>query len=187
MATASPVEAPLRDEPSWPALHGARPVFLLDASSALEARILEAWIRRNRPENVAADGFDAVAIPPSRRRRRRTSLARLEANLASGVDCLLAPLRVAWLPKKRNGERSVRFSDVLRLGDPRDPGRLRQSFLLRRRHDRCRVVAGEPAPLSELRERWQRASGTDIDQAVGLADFVARQAGLALDLRGFNT
>ena len=137
MAATPAVRQELKDEPGWPAPDGRRPVFLVDASSGLEARILEAWIERNRPEPVAADGYDVVPIPPSRRRRRGVRLARLEACLASGSDCLLAPLRVAWIPRKRNGERSVRFSDLLRLGDPRDPGRLRQAFLLRYRRDRC--------------------------------------------------
>jgi glycerol-3-phosphate O-acyltransferase len=53
---------------------------------------------------------------------------------------------------------------------------------VRRRHpERCRIVAGEPAPLSQLRERWQRACGTDAAQTTGLADFVALQATLALE------
>ncbi len=66
--------------------------------------------------------------------------------------------------------------DLILLGDPRDPGRLRQAVILRRDPDRCRIVAGEPAPVSELRERWRRAGGTDARQTTGLAEFVARQA-----------
>jgi glycerol-3-phosphate O-acyltransferase len=181
MALALAAHEPLRNEPAWPHLEGRRVVFLVDACSELEARLLQAWIERNRPESVAAGDYETIRIPPTRRRRSRASLSRLDDCLASAQDVMLAPLRVAWLPRKRGGERAVRMVDLLRLGDPRDPGPLRQSWLLRAQRDRCRIVAGEPAPMSELRERWQRASGSDPSQTTGLAEFVARQASLALE------
>src|SRR2546430_4463251 len=55
---------------SWPPAGGRRIVFLLDASSRLERRLLERWIERARPEGTAAAAYDIVAIPPSRRRQR---------------------------------------------------------------------------------------------------------------------
>ncbi len=180
---AAPAPDPPADEPGWPSLDGRRVVFLLDASSALETRLLESWIERHRPESVGAADYDVVKIPPSRRRRPRRSpayLARLEECLAAEGDTLLAPLRVAWLAKKRNGGRSVRFRDVL-TGDPRDPAALRQPWIRRRDPARCRIVAGEPAPCSELRERWNEAGHGDGAETMGLASFVARQAGLALE------
>src|SRR6185503_17773144 len=105
---------------------------------------------------------------------------RLEATLAVGDDPLLAPLRVAWLPAARDGARPARLAKLLTLGDPRDPGRLRQR-VLRRRPDRCRVIVADPAPVSELRERWRRAGGADAAHTASLSDFVARQAALALE------
>jgi len=182
MPPASAARARLCGEPEWPAQGGRRPIFLLDASSGLEARLLRAWIERNRPADVPAD-WDAIRIPPSRRRRRRrrTSLSRLEACLASEGDALLVPLRVAWIPRERDGARDVRFRDLFLLGDPRDPHRLRQAWILRREPDRCRIVAGEPATAAELRARWRRASGVDLDETTGLPEFVVRQAMLALE------
>jgi len=176
----SPLVRPLADEPRWPAT-GRRVVFLVDASSRLERRLLEGWIARARPEGVTPAGYDVLAIPASRRRRAGAVDPRLEATLAMGDDPLLAPLRAAWLPAERNGVRAARLSALLTLGDPRDPGRLRQRGVLRRHPDRCRIVVGEPAPASELRERWRRAGGTDLGHTAGLPDFVARQAALALD------
>ena len=120
-------------------------------------------------------------LPPSRRPRKRRSLRALEACLASGDEALLAPLRVAWLPKRRGDTRSVLPRDLILLRDPRDPGALHQRLILRRDPDRCRIVAGEPAPISELRERWRRAGGADLSLTTGLAEFVARQAVLALE------
>ena len=167
-------------EPAWPAADGRRVVFLIDASSALEARLLERWTLRHRPAELAAGDGEAIRIPPTRR-RRRTSLARLEARLAAGDDPLLAPLRVAWFPRERGGRRAAVLSDLLRAGDPRDPGALRQRAVLLRDPERCRIVAGEPAPVSLLRQRWRRDAGSDAGHTTGLAEFVARQAALALE------
>src|SRR5262245_34587398 len=86
---------PRPPEPDWPAASSRRVLFLLDAASRLEARLLEDWIARHQPDGRAS--FDAVRIPSSRRRRRRARLdPRLETLLASGDDPLLAPLRVLW-------------------------------------------------------------------------------------------
>jgi glycerol-3-phosphate O-acyltransferase len=163
----------------WPAANGDPIVFLLDASSWIERTLLEDWIERNRPRETGAPGFEVVVLPPTRRRKRGATLDRLEARLATGGDSVFAPLRVVWLPEERDGKRAVRFSNLLTLGDPRDPGALRQRWILRRNPDRCRVVAGAPAPLSELRERWRNVGGSDAAQTLSLPEFVARQAALA--------
>ena len=174
---------PQVDDPPWPQINGDRVLFLLDASSPLERRLLESWIENNRPESLSAGDADLVRLPPSRRRRRRARIdPYLEVALAEGDDPLLAPLRVAWLaPKQADGSRSVRLMDVLLGGDPRDPGRLRQRWVLRWGRERCRIVAGDPAPLSELRTRWRQSGGSDVGETTGLADFVQRQAALALE------
>ena len=170
---------PTDETPKWPHANGRPLVFLIDASSRFERRLLEEWIRDNRPSGELANGTEMIPIPPSRGRRGAPD-PRLEARLSTEDDPLMAPLRVAWLPPKRNGMRSVRFRDLL-SGDPRDPGPLRQLWIQRRHPDRCRVVAGEPASASQLRDRWRRAAGTDAAHTLGLAEFVARQAVLALE------
>jgi glycerol-3-phosphate O-acyltransferase len=178
-------------EPGWPSAD-RRVVFLLDASGALERRVLVQWIERHRHEAPHPALFDLAHTPPSRRRtgwwifptvRRARKTEGLEVALAEGDDPLLAPLRVAWLPPRGpNGTRRVTLRTILLGGgDPRDPGWLRQRWILRRRRERCQVVAGEPAPLSELHRRWRAAEGLDREETAGLADFVARQAALALE------
>ncbi len=178
-----PAAGPVRGSeraPRWPD-HGSRPVvFLLDAASSLEEGILRRWVEENRPEGVAPADVEAVRIPSSRI-TRVNRMGPLEPSLATSVDPLLTPLRVLWLPRERKGRRVARLSDVLRFGDPRDPGALRALWIARFSPDRVRVIAGEPAPVSDLRERWRAACGRDVAETMGLAAFVARQAALALD------
>src|SRR5690349_4101030 len=108
------------------------------------------WIERARPDGVTPAAYDVVSIPASRRRNGGRPDPRLEATLAAGDDPLLAPIRIAWLPGNGDGAQSARLASVFSLGDPRDPGRLRQGQVLRRHPERCRLVVGEPAPASEL-------------------------------------
>jgi len=177
----SAIQSPRTDEPCWPTLGGERILFLLDAASGLEERLLRSWVERNLPEGADPTNVEVFRIPSSRRRRRRSPDPKLEAALATGENPILAPLRVVWLAEERQGRRSARLSDVLKLGDPRDPDPLRAQWRLHTAPDRCRIVAGEPAPASELRDRWRRAVGSDVGDTVGIADFVARQAVLALE------
>lgn len=170
----------LPNEPSWPDAGDRRVVFLLDASSPLERRILEGWIERHRDE-AGPGGYEIATIPPSRRRGMPHD-GRLETCVAaSDGDPLLAPLRVAWEREKVEGVRPNPLRELLTVGDPRDPGRIRQAMILRRHPERCMIVAGEPAPLSALRERWRAAGGADPTHTTGLAEFVWRQAALALE------
>jgi glycerol-3-phosphate O-acyltransferase len=166
-------------EPSWPDTSGRPVLFLLDVASPLEERLLREWAERRGAE--AGARWDAVHVPSTRRSRRRAVDARLESILASGDDPMLTPLRVIWRARQRDGRRAARLSDLLRLGDPRDPGRLRAHYVLRTAPDRCHIVAGDPAPASELRARWREACGADSGETLGLPDFVARQAALALE------
>ena len=169
-------DAPRDDEPDFPAASG-RIVFLLDAASALEERLLRGWIARRRP---AAALLDAIAIPASRRKRGALGLD-LEAALAAGDDALFAPLRIVWLAPTRKGVRTARLSDLLWFGDPRDPDRLRERLILRLAPQLCRIVAGEPARASELRERWRRNTSAESGATLGFAEFVARRGHLALE------
>lgn len=156
-----------------------RVVFLLDACSRTELRILRQWIAEHHvPSGIP---WDAIPVPPTRRRGRKARQdPRLEAMLVATDDPLLTPLRVAWMPPPSHGGARRRFAKLLLLGDPRDPGRVRQAVGARHT-SRYQVVAGEAAAMSELRERWRRAGGADLGETTGLADFVTRQAALALE------
>jgi glycerol-3-phosphate O-acyltransferase len=171
--------AQARQQEAREELGGRRVLFLLDACSRTELRILRQWIEEHHaPTGIP---WDAIPIPPTRRRGRKTRPdARLDAALTAGDDPMLTPLRVAWQASESTTGPRRRFVKLLLLGDPRDPGRMRQAMGARRAA-RYQVVAGEAAPASELRARWRRAGGTDLGETTGLADFVTRQAALALE------
>ncbi|MDH3685293.1 MAG: hypothetical protein OEP95_03660, partial [Myxococcales bacterium] len=52
---------------TWPDSAGRPVLFLLDAASGLEERLLRRWIDEQRPADQ--NDADVVAIPASRRRR----------------------------------------------------------------------------------------------------------------------
>jgi len=167
-------------EPLWPDA-GERPVvFLVDISSSLERRLLLDWIARERPPGAA---YRLVDLPASRRHklRRKGVSAELQAVLEEEGDALLAPLRVAWLAPEKDGRRAAGLLDLLLHGDPRDPLWLRQEWIVRRHPDRVTVIAGESAPVSDVRARWTAARTLSEDDPSGFAEFVALQGSLALE------
>lgn len=156
-----------------------RLIYLLDAPSRIEARMLHDWIAA-QPADPAVAG--ALSVPLSGERRRtwqRGPDSGLGDCLATQDDPLLVPLRVAWMPPENTGFRSL--WRLLLFGDPHDPGPIRKRWMRRVRSESVRVIVGDAATLSELRDRWQRLGGTDRAETSGLAEFVARQAALALD------
>jgi glycerol-3-phosphate O-acyltransferase len=176
----SGAENPSGDALGWSFDRDKRVVFLLDASSALEARLLREWVEERRPDDTTR--YDFAMLPASRTPRRRQRIdGRLEALLAGGDDPVLAPLRVVWLAPEHREQQAPGLLQLIVFGDPYDPGRIRQRWIRRRHPERCRIVPGEPAHLSELRERWRKLAGADGSEPVALPDFVCRQAALALE------
>ena len=92
---------------------------------------------------------------------------------ATPPDTVVTAARVAWLPRERDGERRVRWADILSQVNPRRPPVFWQTRILRREPDRARMVVAEPATVAALRERWGGAGS--------FAQFVSRQARIALD------
>src|SRR5688500_16319466 len=106
-----------------PATETKRVVYLIDAASFIERRMLERWIEKTKP--AGAKAVEVLPIPPSRGRKHGID-PRLDAVVVSNDDPLFTPLRIAWLPEERDGQRTARFWDVVTLGDPRDPDLVRQ-------------------------------------------------------------
>ncbi len=109
-----------------------------------------------------------------------TFAARLQRYRDSGADALVIPVRVVWLPRERDGERRVRWSDLALLANPRRPGPRRQQHIASREPDRFRIVVGESALLSALRTRQQAETGASADPEA-FARYVRRAAVVALE------
>ncbi len=149
---------------AWPAPAGSDALVLAFASTPSERTVLDAWLCRSRSE-----GAQVAVIGESDEELERALREATE-------DPWLVAVRVAWLPRDRDGVRTVRPADLLTLTDPRHPGARQQARILRQEPDRCRVVVAEAARLSDLRARFDNAGNEESFPA-----FVARQARLALE------
>jgi glycerol-3-phosphate O-acyltransferase len=139
-------------------------VVLTQASTPTEARLIR--------ERIAAAGGSSV--PPVSLGPAGEGLPR--SLLDGDEDVRLVPVRVAWLPEEHAGRRVARVADLRPGHDPYHPSERQQQRILARQPGRAAVLAGEPATLGSLRQRW--AETTDDDD---FAAYVARRATLALD------
>lgn len=146
----------------------ARSIVLEFASTATEREVLLEWVRDNAP------GGEVANVPAADRSALASAL-----NGGAGSDPAVTPVRVTWLPRERRGARAALLRDLVAFRNPRRPREAEQRRILRRQPDRCRVVVGEPAKVSELRARFEGGGGEGDDGE--LAAFVARQGTLALE------
>ena len=146
--------------------HAGQPgtVVLTQASTPTEARLIR--------ERIAAAGGSSV--PPVSLGPAGEGLP--QSLLDGDEDVRLVPVRVAWLPEEHGGRRVARLADLRPGHDPYHPSERQQQRILARQPGRAVVLAGEPATLGSLRQRW--AETTDDDD---FAAYVARRATLTLD------
>ncbi|KUI19339.1 glycerol-3-phosphate acyltransferase [Mycobacterium sp. GA-1285] len=149
-------------------------LVLASASSAAERDLLDDWLEQQRREHPEAK-IDVLLLPyddpPA------GVLASLVSELEAGEDRSVVPVRVFWVP----GGLPTR-SKVVALISGRDtyrPPEILQRRILRRDPSRARVVAGEPAKVSELRQQW--ADTTVAENPREFARFVIRRAILAIE------
>src|SRR6266568_2412616 len=82
-------------------------VYLAQTSSAVEQRILDEWVQW---QHAARDDTQAELVTiPFPEHGQTGPEAALRHRLQRGDDPVLAPLRVAWLPKERAGTRTARL------------------------------------------------------------------------------
>ncbi|MFD4292894.1 glycerol-3-phosphate 1-O-acyltransferase [Rhodococcus sp. NPDC058505] len=138
-------------------------VYLTEPMTETESGVLHTWLG----EQVSGSATPATAVTISDR-----ALAELTAR---DDDPLLTPVRVVWLPRDPDEPGAQRLREALSPRDPLHPGRGAQRRMLRTDPDRCRVIEGEPAPLSDLERRLTEDGGGS------LPEFIRRQAALALE------
>ena len=115
------------------------PVVLVDAESDVERGLVTEWLRTHdvHPRDLLPIDAKALTRPLS----------------GLGDDVVITPVRVAWLPRERDGRAGCAVGrHVAGPVTPRQrpPGSL-QARIARREPDRARVVVAEPATVGELR------------------------------------
>ncbi|MGW0042499.1 glycerol-3-phosphate 1-O-acyltransferase [Rhodococcus sp. NPDC003348] len=142
----------------------ARPrVYLTEAMTETESGVLHTWL---------GERMSTSSVPASAVTITDQTLAELTTR---EDDPLLTPVRVVWLPRDPHEPGSTRLREALSPRDPLHPGRGAQRRVLRTDPSRCRVIEGEPAPLSDLERRLSEGGGGS------LPEFIRRQAALALE------
>jgi glycerol-3-phosphate O-acyltransferase len=122
----------------------------VDAAS-VERPVIDEWAREQDPPVTVV--LDAVTGTGD----------GLGAALASYDDALVVPVRVAWLPTVERSKGSSRISELALLATPKRPATWLSRRLAALSPGRRRVLAGEPATLSELRKRFRETTGVDGD------------------------
>jgi glycerol-3-phosphate O-acyltransferase len=156
-------------------LHGylekvEQPLLLLaDCHGKIESQVMERWLEGQargagidlQTQRVTFDLSGNAGAPALLEHRTR--------DLPD--DTLVIPLRVLWLPAKDHGHR---LRDLL-LGNPHNPGWLKQKLILHFTPDRCSPVYGEAATLGEL-----RAGFAEDSPEPSIGHFILRRAVLAM-------
>jgi glycerol-3-phosphate O-acyltransferase len=144
-------------------------VVLVQASTPTELRLIRERVAAAAPgaslASLGPPGSPGVSLPAE--------------ILDRAPDTMLVPVRVAWLPEERSGRRAARLADMVPGRDPYRPSERQQQRILARQPARARVLAGEPATIGSLRQRWAEATGGEDPDDFGA--YVARRATLALD------
>ena len=149
-------------------------LVLASVSSPAEQELLNDWLDRQRREHPDSK-VDVLRLPADD--PPPAVLAQLVAELDSGEDRSVVPVRVFWVPAGLPTR-----SKVVALLSGRDtyrPPDILQRRILRKDPSRARVVAGEPAKVSELRQQW--ADTTVAENSREFARFVLRRAALAVE------
>ena len=150
-------------------------LVLASVSSPAEREMLDDWLERQRRDHP--DTHVEVLQLPVDDDPPAGVLARLVELLEADEDRSVVPVRVFWVP----GGLPTR-SKVVALLSGRDtyrPPKILQHGILRKDPSRARVVAGEPAKVSELRQQW--SDTTVAENPREFARFVIRRAILAIE------
>lgn len=150
-------------------------LVLASVSSPAELELLNDWLKSHRREHPESK-IEVLQLPTGGDPAPGV-LARLVEELEADEDRQVVPVRVFWVP----GGLPTRLKVVALISgrDTYRPPELLQRRILRKDRSRARVVAGEPAKVSELRQQW--SDTTVAENPREFARFVLRRAVLAIE------
>ncbi|MGE2715024.1 glycerol-3-phosphate 1-O-acyltransferase [Mycolicibacterium litorale] len=150
-------------------------LVLAAASSPAEVELLDEWLAAQRRDNPDVN-VEVLQLPVDGEPSPGV-LAKLVEELEADEDRTVVPVRVFWVPAGLPTR-----SKVVALVSGRDtyrPPQALQRRILNRDRTRARVIAGEPAKVSELRQQWH--DHTVAENPRDFAHFVIRRAVLAIE------
>jgi glycerol-3-phosphate O-acyltransferase len=154
-------------------------LVLASMDTSVERELVMDWLGKQRARNPEAT-FDILKLPS--RNAPPTALRglaeQLDSGPESGDDRVIVPVRVFWLPPP-DRSRIAKVAGLFPGRDPYHPNERQQRQILRNAPRRARVVAGEPAKVSELRQQWRET--TVGEDKRDFAHFVRRRAILAME------
>lgn len=150
-------------------------LVLASVTSSVESDLIVAWLDQQRARHPETK-IELLRLPP--RNPPPAALAQLVEQLESDEDRSVVPVRVFWMPRADASALS-RLAALIPGQNPYQPSERQQRRIVRNEPSRTRVVAGESAKISELRQQWR-------DTTVGenprdFAHFVTRRALLAIE------
>ncbi|WP_135456468.1 glycerol-3-phosphate 1-O-acyltransferase [Mycobacterium sp. DL99] len=150
-------------------------LVLASVSSPAELELLNEWLKTQRREHP--DSTVEVLQLPVTDEPTPGAVARLVEELESDEDRLVVPVRVFWVPAGLPTR--LKVVGLISGRDTYRPPDILQRRILRKNPTRARVVAGEPAKVSELRKQWSET--TVAENPREFARFVLRRAALAIE------
>ncbi|GAB5488335.1 MAG: glycerol-3-phosphate 1-O-acyltransferase [Parasphingorhabdus sp.] len=156
-------------------------LFIIDARNRVERKYLLDWLHTSLAEGGPGADFNWISLPLSDE-RANLRLGALSEKLKDDKNTLVVPVRIAWRVPNFEKSRAIKKRHIL-LGDPRNPGSLRARSILIRDKRRAHCLTGQPATIGDLRDRYDTLKpGLEEDPDLDFAAYVARQAGLVLDI-----
>ncbi len=163
----------------WQTINTNDVLFIIDAEHTVEEKLLLDWLRTTQ-SGAGYEGQLNFCVVPIAHDPENIPTDKLVSSLDISDTTLVAPVRVVWKTSLDDLNRKPRWRDLLR-GNPRRPSQKKAQALLNTDPSRARCILGKPATLSDLRDRYQqRQEIAPVD--VNLADYVAEQASLALEV-----
>lgn len=150
-------------------------LVLASVSSPAELELLNDWLKTQRREHP--DSTVEVLQLPATDEPAPGVVARLVEELEADEDRRVVPVRVFWVPAGLPTR--LKVVGLISGRDTYRPPEILQRRILRKDPTRARVVAGEPAKVSELRKQWSET--TVAENPREFARFVLRRAVLAIE------
>lgn len=149
-------------------------LVLASVSSKAESDLLDDWLQRQRRAHPDTK-VEVLRLPHEDASPQL--VGELVSQLDAGEDRTVVPVRVFWVPGGLPTR--VKLAGLISGRETYRPPDFLQRAILRKDPSRARIVAGEPAKVSELRQQWREDNVGEMP--ADFAKFVLRRANLAIE------